>query len=189
MPQSGDSEKGTFWTKVFVIVFCAGILLMVALSRFNGNPDAAPSQPNASPGSKVISKGIKVPKGVSDDDLKKIQDEYNQHATERDLSSAAKGDAVAMNRVGQAYENGERVNRDMKEAAAWYRRAAEAGSTAGMVNLGRMYEQGLGGLPKDLDQAAVWYRKAGQADNTDSGGSAGHPEAIEAVKALQRLRR
>ena len=41
----------------------------------------------------------------------------------------------------------------------WYRRGAERGSSRAAINLGQLYEQGLG-VPKDPVQALRWYRKA-----------------------------
>jgi len=44
--------------------------------------------------------------------------------------------------------------------------AADAGDTLGMNNLGWMYENGRGGVPKDDAQAVSWYRKSADAGNT-----------------------
>jgi len=46
-----------------------------------------------------------------------------------------------------------------------YRRAAEAGSSDGMFNLGLMYDSGQG-VAKDDMQAIRWYRKAAEAGNS-----------------------
>src|SRR6516164_5436045 len=42
------------------------------------------------------------------------------------------------------------------------RKAAERGNAAAQTNLGYMYDNGLGGLPKDAVQAVYWYRKAAE---------------------------
>jgi TPR repeat protein len=59
------------------------------------------------------------------------------------------------------YENGFGVTKDMKQAAKWYRKAAEQGDAGAQYNLGVLYGQG-DGVPKDLKQAAEWYRKAAE---------------------------
>jgi len=53
-----------------------------------------------------------------------------------------------------------RVRVDEVAAAAWFRKAAEAGDMGGMVNLAQMYEEGRGGLKNDANQALTWYRSA-----------------------------
>jgi hypothetical protein len=54
-----------------------------------------------------------------------------------------------------------------KEAAKWFRKAADAGDSAGMLNLGAMYYLGNGVL-EDYAIAAYWYRKAADAGNVDA---------------------
>jgi uncharacterized protein len=54
------------------------------------------------------------------------------------------------------------VPKDQTQAAAWYKKAAEAGSAVGMFNLGTCYESGKG-IDKDMEQAIAWYRKAADA--------------------------
>ena len=45
--------------------------------------------------------------------------------------------------LGVLYADGLGVPRDYALAAAWYRKAADAGDTIAMANLGSMYIQGL----------------------------------------------
>lgn len=68
------------------------------------------------------------------------------------------------------------VNKDERQAAEWFRKAAEAGETPAMAYLGVMYENGRG-IPKDLEQAVAWYRRAA---------AAGNKEAQDALKRLGR---
>ena len=49
-----------------------------------------------------------------------------------------------MNALDVMHFMGKGVPKDHKEAMAWFRKAAEAGNTDAMVNLGAMYEGGLG---------------------------------------------
>ena len=42
---------------------------------------------------------------------------------------------------------------DEVAAAAWFRKATEAGDVGGMINLAQMYEEGRGGLKNDAGHA------------------------------------
>jgi TPR repeat protein len=48
---------------------------------------------------------------------------------------------------------------DVREATAWWRKAAEQGHAKAQYRLGLAYASGEG-IPKDLAEAAIWYRKA-----------------------------
>ncbi len=50
------------------------------------------------------------------------------------------------------------------EALPYFKRAAAAGNTVAMTNLGFMNEQGQGGLAQNDSEAAIWYRKAADAN-------------------------
>ena len=73
------------------------------------------------------------------------------------------GDDAAMVDLGIAYGTA----KDFVQAAFWYRKAAEAGNTAGMVSLGYIYQRGYG-VELDSQQAVSWYRQA--ADKGDPRG-------------------
>jgi len=66
--------------------------------------------------------------------------------------------AERANQEGEAAEN----RKDYGVALQWYRRAADAGSTAAQCNLGWLYQNGLG-VPQDDAQALGWYRRAAEA--------------------------
>jgi uncharacterized protein len=66
----------------------------------------------------------------------------------------------AMYQLGRAYA----ANRQMPEAMAAWRRAADKGSTSAMVELGVLYGTGAG-VPKDEDQARKLFERAAQAGN------------------------
>lgn len=61
------------------------------------------------------------------------------------------------------FENGEGAAKDLKEAAAWYRRAAEKGHAAAQYDLAHCLHHGLG-VPRDDQEAVVWYRRAAEQD-------------------------
>lgn len=74
---------------------------------------------------------------------------------------AQKGDAKARYELAVMYHRGMGVPRDLKQAARWYRMAAEQGLLKAQVQLASMYAQGEG-LAVQLDKAAYWYEKAAE---------------------------
>ena len=86
------------------------------------------------------------------------------------LARATGGEAAAQVLVGESYSAGKGVALDMKQAAEWYRKAAEKGSVSGQMHLAALYRDGGKGFPRDMAQAAAWYRKAAeQGDVTAQG--------------------
>ncbi len=73
---------------------------------------------------------------------------------------AQAGDSGAMVDLAFAYVQGSGVPKDDQQSFYWYRKAAEAGNSFGMRNLGKLYE-----LEKNYQQAINWYRKAAEAGN------------------------
>eukprot|EP00092_Neocalanus_flemingeri_P007832 GFUD01008453.1.p1 GENE.GFUD01008453.1~~GFUD01008453.1.p1 ORF type:complete len:435 (-),score=102.87 GFUD01008453.1:232-1536(-) len=59
--------------------------------------------------------------------------------------SASLGCSISQFYLGQAYEQGHMVNRDMKEAARYYKEAADGGHVEAKYNLGVFYLRGDGG--------------------------------------------
>jgi len=55
-----------------------------------------------------------------------------QHAAEQ-------GDAIAQNKLGNCYFDGEGVTKNFQEAVKWYRKAAEQGNANAQYNLGNSY--------------------------------------------------
>ncbi len=62
------------------------------------------------------------------------------------------------------YFNGQGVPQDYKEAASWYRKAAESGNAEAQNNLGLLYTTGQG-VPYNLVQAYKWLNLAAGAGN------------------------
>lgn len=84
------------------------------------------------------------------------------------LARANAGDAAAQVQVGESYAAGKGVAADAKQAAAWYRKAADQGNIPGEIHLANLYRDGAGkAFARDITQAAEWYRKA--ADQGDPG--------------------
>ena len=69
------------------------------------------------------------------------------------LERATQGDASAQYSLGLKYATGTGVPEDHKDAAKWYRLAAEQGEADSQFNLGLMYDYGEG-VPKDDKEAS-----------------------------------
>ncbi len=88
------------------------------------------------------------------------------------LARAAAGDAPSEVLVGEKYASGTGVAQDYKQAAEWYRKAAEQGNAAGEVHLADLYRDGQG-VARDKEQAAKWYRKAAEQGDPGAQGTLG----------------
>ncbi len=82
------------------------------------------------------------------------------------LTKASGGDLAAQVSLGERFAAGVDVPQDLKQAADWYRKAAERGNTAAEVHLADLYRDGRG-VARDRAQAVDWYRKA--AEQGDAG--------------------
>src|SRR5438046_2467882 len=83
---------------------------------------------------------------------------------ERTQTSAAAGDANAIGNLADRYWRGDGVNRDRSKAVDLYRRAADLGNGAAMLQLGFLHQNGTD-LPKGDEQAARWFGKAVDSGN------------------------
>lgn len=70
--------------------------------------------------------------------------------------AASAGHAHAGTRLGQLYEEGKGVPKDLQLAANWYLQAAEKGNASAQCRLGSLYFRGLG-LPQDNLEAKRWF--------------------------------
>ena len=75
---------------------------------------------------------------------------------------AKAGDVVAMTTLGLVMENGKHVKMDVKEAAGWYRRAADRDFAPAQTYLGELVAVGKG-VPKDFTLAERLLRAAADA--------------------------
>jgi TPR repeat protein/uncharacterized RDD family membrane protein YckC len=78
--------------------------------------------------------------------------------------SANQGNAVAQNTLGERYQTGQGVPKDLNKAAELYRKSADQGNADAQNNLGWLYQNGLG-VPKDLAKAAELYQKSADQGN------------------------
>ncbi len=90
------------------------------------------------------------------------------------LGRANAGDATAQVAVGESYAKAgaaehfiDKAAEDYRQAAAWYRKAADRNNVDGELHLAALYRDGGRGFERDMEQAAAWYRKA--ADQGDVG--------------------
>jgi len=89
------------------------------------------------------------------------------------LARANAGDAAAEVLAGESYAAGKGVAPDLKQAAAWYLKAAEQANLAGEIHLAALYRDGGKGFPRDMAQATAWYRKAAEQGDTGAQGALG----------------
>ncbi len=136
----------------------------------------------------------------------KLLNEKNWHSIYQNFDSGAKqantdktlairwyekaadfGDAVAMSRLGDYYNDGPYVStfdpfqtlqqdkskRDATKCLAWYRKAAECGDTHSIYQLGSFYCEGNGVL-QDYNQALILFQAGAKKGNRDCMASVGH---------------
>lgn len=77
------------------------------------------------------------------------------------------GYAPAQYRLGNAYEKGLGVTRDVDTAKTWYQLAAEQGNASAMHNLAVLYATAVDGK-SDMDSAARWFLEAADLGVKDS---------------------
>ena len=65
------------------------------------------------------------------------------------------------------YYRGEGADKNLPEAFAWYKKAAEQNNTAAQAALGDIYRRG-DGMEKDTNEAMQWYKKAAEHGNTQA---------------------
>jgi hypothetical protein len=87
------------------------------------------------------------------------------------LARASSGDAASQVLVGDSYAAGTGAAKDLRQAAEWYRKAAEKGDIPGELRLAALYRDGGKGLPRDMAQAAAWYRKAAEQGDASAQGT------------------
>ncbi len=66
--------------------------------------------------------------------------------------------------VGRMHAAGQGVDKNLEEAAKWYRKAAESGVPDAQYRLGALYQKG-NGVPRDMEYAYGWYKVAAHLGN------------------------
>lgn len=82
-------------------------------------------------------------------------------------TKANQGDPASQYSLGAAYDSGQGVQKNLTEAAAWYKKAAEQGHAEAQNSLGSMYQNGQG-VSQDYAEARRWYQKAADQGNGDA---------------------
>ena len=77
------------------------------------------------------------------------------------VERAGKGHADAQFRMGLIYHEGDIVSKDARQAAGWFRKAADQGHAEAQNQLGQMYDEG-DGVARDHGEAVRWFRKAAE---------------------------
>jgi TPR repeat protein len=72
------------------------------------------------------------------------------------LAKAKAGDLVAQIQAAEMYATGQGIEKNSKEALAWYQKAAEQGNADAQLRLGELYVGGSG-VPKSSKEAAKWF--------------------------------
>lgn len=80
---------------------------------------------------------------------------------------AVDDNAAAALLLGDMYRTGALVPKDSNRATSWYRRAAELGSDAALLRLGRLFASVDEGMV-DLGQARLWIDRAAHAGSIDA---------------------
>ena len=91
-------------------------------------------------------------------------------------AAAHAGHAKAICRLGEFYERGLGVKKDIVLAIALHNSAAEKGEVQALFNLGYLYDQGTE-IPKNIQEAKAWYTKAADM---------GHRTAKEQLRKLNQ---
>jgi TPR repeat protein len=95
-------------------------------------------------------------------------------------SKANRGDVAAQVAVGGHYaaiaaglHNAVEAGEAYKQAAEWYRKAADQRSIVGEMHLAALYRDGGKGFPRDMEQAVFWYQKAAEQGDVTAQGTLG----------------
>ncbi|MFL5012276.1 peptidoglycan-binding protein [Rhizobium sp.] len=82
--------------------------------------------------------------------------------------AASGGDALALFEIGARYSDGRNgMTADQKQAANWYRLAADKGFAPAQYRLGSMYEKG-NGVERDIAKAKGFYEQAANQGNASA---------------------
>jgi TPR repeat protein len=67
----------------------------------------------------------------------------------------------ALHNIGVAFDRGQGVAQDKRQAVLWWRKAGELGLIASQFNLGKCYSEGVG-VEKDLQEGVRFYQMAAE---------------------------
>jgi len=102
----------------------------------------------------------------------------NRDVAFRLFQKASTTHAQAMDNLGQCFENGWGVDRNIRRAREMYQLSGENGYIKGWYHLGQLFEKGYPDTPKNDDTAVEWYIKAAEKK---------HKKSINRLNRLGRL--
>lgn len=108
------------------------------------------------------------------------------NAAETKMAAKKDVDAEAQFRYAEMLRDGRGVAKNIREAVAWTRKAADGGLAAAQCQMGLFYMNGLG-VEQDDDKAVEWLNKAAAQDHAQAQYNLGIYYARFADNASQRL--
>ena len=111
---------------------------------------------------------------------KRAQEIAREKAYDRLQLSAERGLAISQYMMGEVARTGTLFPPNDTIARSWYQKAALQGHGAAIYQLGLMYRDGRGGLPKDDDEFLACLHKAAKQ---------GTKEALSLLDELQKPRK
>jgi TPR repeat protein len=99
--------------------------------------------------------------GPTQEMRQQIADNYAADALSRYGDAAEQGDAQAQYKLGDLYESGYGVPKNLAAALEWYTKAANHGNSLAQDRLGHIYDEGIG-VPRNSTAAIEWYKKAAE---------------------------
>nr|MCR5259142.1 sel1 repeat family protein [Desulfovibrio sp.] len=93
------------------------------------------------------------------DKLNRSQSPHLQKRAEIDRKMAERGEGLAIENLAHAYENGDGVPKNYREASRWLLKAARQGRPGAQMRLGVLFENGRG-VPQDQTCAALWFAES-----------------------------
>ncbi|MFO7704393.1 MAG: tetratricopeptide repeat protein [Halopseudomonas sp.] len=91
--------------------------------------------------------------------INRVDDESLDLAIQACAAAADNGDLQAQFEMGELYHRGERVDKDIEQALAWFEQASIQGHPGAQYQLGLMHYQGEG-VPRNLPQAYIILKMA-----------------------------
>jgi TPR repeat protein len=98
---------------------------------------------------------------ASDPGEDQFQRGFYEEAMDTWKQEAEEGNDYAAYRLGVEYFDGQRVPRDLEQAAHYQQLAAELGNPAAMFELASYYEDGIG-MDQNIQEAASWYLQSAE---------------------------
>lgn len=93
-----------------------------------------------------------------------MHDNFSSSQFKLDMILARRGDADAQYFVGNAYEEGRGIQKNLEQAFIWYSKAAKQNQYKAQYRLGYLYENGLG-VKQDIKKAMEWYKQAAKSSH------------------------